>query len=101
MKNFGAERVIEPKGSLPVTAWKIDNSRELRSKEIRIAIDYITVERDSMCQICCICEHNDEKMKQKFLKFVKERGKLHNPYTGSGAIFTGTVEAVSEDWTRP
>ena len=100
MKNFGADRVIEPKGSLPVTAWKIDNSRELRSKEIRIAIDYITVERDSMCQICCICEHNDEKMKQKLLKFVNERGKLHNPYTDSGAIFTGTVEAVSEDWTR-
>lgn len=98
MKNFGASRVIEPKGSLPVSAWRIDNERKLRSKEIRIAIDYITVERDSMCQLCSICEHEDEKIKEKLLKFVSQRGKLHNPYTDSGAIFSGTVEELAEDY---
>ncbi len=97
MKNFGEKRVIEPKGALPVTAWKLDNRRELGPGEIRIAVDYIAVERDSMCQICSICEHNDEKMKARMLKFVKERGKLHNPYTDSGALLTGTIEEIAPD----
>ena len=57
MRNFGEVRVIEPKGSLPVTAWKVDNSRELKGREIRISLDYITMERDSMCQICKNNEH--------------------------------------------
>lgn len=98
MRNFGASRVIDPKGSLPVTAWKIDNDHKLRAGEIRIAVDYITVERDSMCQLCCACEHNDGKIKEKLLKFVTERGKIHNPYTDSGAVFSGTVEEIAEDY---
>lgn len=97
MKNFGADRVVEPKGSLPVTAWKVDNDYKLKSKEIRIAVDYITIERDSMCQLCIACEHDDNKIKEKILKFVKERGKIHNPYTDSGAVFSGRVEEIAED----
>ena len=88
MKNFGEKRVIEPKGSLPATAWKLDNSPELKAGEVKISLDYITIERDSMCQICSICGHNEEKMAEKIMKFVEERGKLHNPYTNSGAVFS-------------
>lgn len=95
MKNFGAGRVAEPKGSLPVTAWKLDNDRVLQPGELRIAVDYITIERDSMCQLCCSTERDDEKIRQRLMKFVSERGKIHNPYTDSGAIFSGTVEEIS------
>lgn len=98
MRNFGESRVIDPKGSLPVTAWKLDNDYKLRSGEIRITVDYITIERDSMCQLCCAYEHDDGKIKEKLLKFVSERGKIHNPYTDSGAIFSGTVDEISEDY---
>lgn len=94
MKNFGAGRVAEPKGSLPVTAWRLDNDRVLQPGEVRIAVDYITIERDSMCQLCCSTEHDDEKIRQRLMKFVSERGKIHNPYTDSGAIFSGTVEEI-------
>lgn len=100
MRYFGQNRVIEPKGSLPVTAWKVDNSRELKSREIRISLDYITIERDSMCQICSICEHDEEKMAAKVMKFVSERGKVHNPYTNSGAVFSGVIEEITDDCNR-
>ena len=31
MKNtFGINRVLEPKGAVPVTAWKLDNSKIIR-----------------------------------------------------------------------
>ena len=100
MRNFGEVRVIEPKGSLPVTAWKVDNSRELKGREIRILLDYITMERDSMCQICSICEHDTAKIAGKIMKFVNERGKIHNPYTNSGAVCSGVVEEISDDCGR-
>ncbi len=100
MKNFGENRVIEPKGSLPAAAWKLDNEEKLKAGEVKISLDYITIERDSMCQICSICGHNEQKMAEKIMKFVDERGKLHNPYTNSGAVFSGYVTEISEDCRR-
>lgn len=100
MKNFGINRVIEPKGSLPVTAWKLDNSKELNSGEVLISLDYVAIERDSMCQLCSICQHSDEEVVEKIIKMVEERGKIHNPYTNSGGICSGVIEAISEDCQR-
>ncbi|MGN0736283.1 MAG: sigma-54 interaction domain-containing protein [Anaerovoracaceae bacterium] len=95
MKNFGLGRVIEPADSLPVTAWKLDNSPELRKGEIRIRLSSIVFERENFFQLCSICENNDEKIKERIIKIVNERGKLHNPYTESSALFAGTIEEVS------
>ncbi len=100
MKNFGENRVIEPKGSLPAAAWKLDNEEKLKAGEVKISLDYITIERDSMCQICSICGNNEQKMAEKIMKFVAERGKLHNPYTNSGAVFSGYISEISEDCRR-
>ena len=84
MKYTGTKRALEPKGSLTVTAWKVDNRKELQSRELRVAIDCISMERDSLLQICSICEYDEEKIKEKIYKIIGERGKLHNPYTESG-----------------
>lgn len=97
MKNAGIDRVLEPKGSLTVTAWKVDNDRTLRAKELRIAVDQVSMERDSLLQICSICEYDEEKIKEKIFKIVRERGKLQNPYTESGGLFSGIVEEIAED----
>ena len=55
MNNFGINRVIEPENTVPVTAWKLDNSRKITPDEIRISIDRIHVEWDSFQQICTSC----------------------------------------------
>ena len=99
MKNSGIDRVLEPKGSLAVTAWKVDNDKTLRAKELRIAVDMISMERDSLLQICSISEYDEDKIKEKIFKIVRERGKLQNPYTESGGLFSGIVEEISEDLT--
>ena len=65
MKYSGTRRALEPKGSLTVTAWKVDNRKELQSRELRVAIDYISMERDSLLQICSVCEYDEEKIKEK------------------------------------
>ena len=98
MKYSGTRRALEPKGSLTVTAWKVDNRKELQSRELRVAIDYISMERDSLLQICSICEYDEEKIKEKIYKIIGERGKLHNPYTESGGLFSGIVEEIAGDF---
>ena len=95
MKNFGLERVVEPADSLPVTAWKLDNSPELRRGEIRVRLSSIVFERENFFQLCSICENDDDKIRERIIKIVNERGKLHNPYTESSALFVGTVEEIS------
>ena len=98
MKYSGTRRALEPKGSLTVTAWKVDNRKELQSRELRVAIDCISMERDSLLQICSICEYDEEKIKEKIYKIIGERGKLHNPYTESGGLFSGIVEEIAGDF---
>ncbi len=95
MKNFGLNRVIEPAGSLPVTAWKLDNDPELKKGEIRIRLSGIVLERENFFQLCSVCDNNDEKIRERIIKIVKERGKFHNPYTESSALFIGTIEETS------
>ncbi len=98
MKGFGLDRVIEPKGNVPVTAWKLDNSKKLKSKELRIAVDLIDFERGNFNQICSICQYDETKIKERILKIVNERNKLHNPYTESSGLFTGIIEEISPDF---
>ena len=94
MNNFGINRVIEPENTVPFTAWKLDNSRKITPDEIRISIDRIHVEWDSFQQICTSCGYDDSKVRARILDIIDKRGKLHNPYTGSGGIMMGTIEAI-------
>ncbi len=95
MKNFGIERVVEPKNSTPVTAWKLDNSRELKSGEIRIGIKRIVFERENLDQLYSICDYEDERTIARIFKIIEERGKLHNPYTESSGLFQGVIEEAA------
>ena len=86
MNNFGLHRVLEPAGSLPVTAWKLDNSPKLRQGEIKVGLHSIVFERENFYQLCSICEYDDKRIKERIIKIISERGKLHNPYTESSAL---------------
>lgn len=92
--NFGLDRAIEPKGAVPVTAWKLDNQTAVRPDELRISVERIHVERDSFHQICSECSYEPERVKHKIMDLVEKRGKLHNPFTNGGGILYGTVTAI-------
>jgi len=98
MKGFGLDRVVEPKGSIPVTAWKLDNSPALKSKEMKISINLIDFERGGFNQICSICDYDVNRIKERIMKIVNERGKIHNPYTGSSGLFCGVIEDIAPDF---
>lgn len=91
---FGAHRVIEPKGVLPQPAWKIDNTMEIADNEILIEVDTLNVDAASFTQIEEAEGGDVKKMARHSLGIIKERGKHHNPDTGSGGMLLGTVKEI-------
>ena len=97
MKHFGVKRVLEPKGAIPATAWKIDNSGDVRTGEIRVRLETLHIEWDNFCQICSYCGYDSTRVKARIMQIVEQRGKLHNPYTGSGGLFMGVIEQIGPE----
>lgn len=96
-KNFGLSRVLEPRGVVPSTAWKVDNNPKVGRGEARIKLERINVEWDSFQQIANSCSFDDTKVKIKIMDIVEKRGKLHNPFTGTGGILMGTIDEIAPD----
>ena len=93
---YGAQRVIEPKEVLPVSAWRIDNSRELQPDELRISVNRIHIESAGFRQICVESGNEERRIRERILDTVSKRGKLHNPITDTGGLVFGTIEEVGE-----
>lgn len=92
MKDFGLSRVVEPKNHMPVTSWKLDNSKKLKKGELRIKLRRIVFERENLGQIASLADFDVEGIKERLYNIVQKRGKLHNPYTESSGLIQGTVE---------
>jgi len=94
---YGTHRVIEPKGVLPQPAWKIDNTMEIYDNEILIDVHTLNIDSASFTQIEQETGGDEEKIAQKMLEIVSQRGKHHNPVTGSGGMLVGTVREIGKD----
>mgnify|MGYP001065611647 CR=1 FL=1 len=91
---YGTHRVIEPKGVLPQPAQKIDNTMEIYDNEVLIDVQTLNVDSASFTQIKEQAGGDVEKIKEIMLGIVAERGKHHNPVTGSGGMLIGTVAEI-------
>lgn len=91
---YGAHRVIEPKGSLPQGANRIDNTMEIYANEILVDVETLNIDSASFTQIRKQAGDDLKKIAQIMVDIVKERGKHHNPVTGSGGMFIGSVNSV-------
>lgn len=96
LDTFGISRVIEPKGAIPVTAWKISNKKEINEREIRINTKLVHMEKSSFEQICYECGYDEVRIKTKILDIIQKRGKLHNPFTDSGGMVYGTIAEIGK-----
>lgn len=97
---FGLSRVIEPKDTVPVTAWRVDNHREISTEECRISLELIHLERDCFQQFCSECGFDEAKIIAKILDLINRRGKLHNPFTNTAGQFYGTIEEMGSDFEK-
>lgn len=94
---YGTHRVIEPQGSLPQGAKKIDNDMNIYDNEILIDVAALNIDSASFTQINNACEGDEEKIKEMIMGIVNDRGKMQNPVTGSGGMLIGTVEKIGKD----
>lgn len=93
---YGTHRVIEPKGVLPQPATKICNDMTIFDNEILIDVQALNIDSASFTQIEEECHHDVEKIKNRILEIVEEKGKMQNPVTGSGGMLIGTIEKIGD-----
>ncbi len=91
---FGTHRVIEPKGSLPQPAQKIDNTMEIYDNEILIDVKTLNIDSASFTQIKEQAGGDVKKIEEIMKGIVSDRGKHHNPVTGSGGMLIGTIKEI-------
>jgi L-erythro-3,5-diaminohexanoate dehydrogenase len=93
---LGTHRVIEPASAMPQTAWKIDNTPIALENEILCDVEVLNIDSASFKQIADACERDEARIAEHIASNVRERGKQHNPVTGSGGMFIGYVLKVGE-----
>lgn len=95
-RDLGIHRVIEPSGVLPQAAWKIDNTPIAQFSETLVEVQALHIDSASFTQIANICDRNPERMKRHIMGIVEQRGKMHNPVTGSGGVLIGTISELDD-----
>ena len=96
---IGLHRVSSPAGVLPQAADRLDASPEIRRDEVRIAVERLHLDAASFRQLFDKHSGDGDAIRREVLAIVSERGKMHNPVTGSGGMLIGTVEEVGPDST--
>lgn len=91
---YGLHRVLEPAGVLPQAAWKLDVTMDPADNEIVIDVRTLNIDAASFTQIEEAEGGDVMKMARHSLDIIKERGKHHNPVTGSGGMLLGTVAEI-------
>jgi len=96
---YGLHRVISPEGVLPQTADKIDNDTDIYDNEILLDVQTLNIDSASFTQIKNEADGDEEKIKEKMMAIVAEKGKHQNPVTGSGGMLIGIVRKIGDALT--
>lgn len=101
MERFGTHRSIEPAGALPQQALKLDPRAPLTPDEIAIDVEYLNIDSASWHQLRASTGGTAEAMTARIEEIVGQRGKMHNPVTGSGGMLVGTVAELGAHRATP
>jgi len=93
---FGCHRVCDETPVLPQAAWRLDPDPHLWADEVRIEVERLNLDAASFRQLT---EHhlNADAVRAAVVGIVAERGKMHNPVTGSGGMLVGRVAEAGPD----
>ena len=101
MERFGTHRSLQPQGTLPQQAWTLDATSALTADELAIDVEYLNIDSASWHQMKTASAGDAGAMAERILSIVKERGKMHNPDTGSGGMLVGRVSELGPHRTEP
>jgi L-erythro-3,5-diaminohexanoate dehydrogenase len=92
----GSHRVVSPAGALPQAADRLDPDPDIADDEVRISVERLNLDAASYRQLHTAHGGDGDAIRAEVLAIIKQRGKMHNPVTGSGGMLIGTVEAVGK-----
>jgi L-erythro-3,5-diaminohexanoate dehydrogenase len=107
---YGAHRVVVPRGALPQPAWRLDaDFTRIFGGEVLLDVETLNVDSASFAQMVEAAQGRergeecgadgprsiDDEVAHTILRTVADRGKLHNPVTGSGGMLLGQVLQVA------
>lgn len=81
---------------LPQPAWKLDANPICLDNEMMIDVSCLNIDSASFNQLKESCEQDPVRIKERILQIVRERGKMHNPVTGSGGMLIGQIEQIGD-----
>jgi L-erythro-3,5-diaminohexanoate dehydrogenase len=90
----GLHRVLAPAGVLPQAASRLDPSPEIWPDEVRLRVERLNLDAASFRQLSEAHDGDGLAVRAEVLGIVRERGKMHNPVTGSGGMLVGVVDEV-------
>jgi L-erythro-3,5-diaminohexanoate dehydrogenase len=79
---------------LPQAAWRLDPDPAIAEDEVLVAAERLNLDAASYRQLADKHGGDGAAIRAEVLAIVEQRGKMHNPVTGSGGMLVGTVEAV-------
>lgn len=91
---YGLRRVVGPEGAMPQAAERLNPSLLLADDELEIDVDHLNVDSASFEQIKQEANALPSLIAARIRDIVADRGKLHNPVTGSGGMLVGRVRRV-------
>jgi L-erythro-3,5-diaminohexanoate dehydrogenase len=96
LSEYGLHRVVGEVGVLPQRAQRLDPALPIRDHELLIDVEALNVDAASFEQIRRQASGDSDQIAEAILSIVRNRGKLHNPITGSGGMLMGRVREVGE-----
>lgn len=91
---YGTHRSLDPPGTLPQLARRLDPSPRPLENEIAVRVRALLIDSASFRELRRTEEQTGESVAGQVLRIVRERGKMENPVTGSGGVFLGEVAEV-------
>src|SRR5581483_392992 len=91
---IGLHRVVSPAGALPQAAWALDPSPELYDDEVRLRVERLNLDAASLRQLREEHGGDGAAIRLAVAGIIEQRGKMHNPVTGSGGMLLGVVDEV-------
>ncbi len=81
---------------MPQSAWQLDNTPVALDNEILCDVEVLNIDSASFKQIADECCRDADRIAAHITAIVAQRGKQHNPVTGSGGMFVGCVREVGQ-----
>jgi L-erythro-3,5-diaminohexanoate dehydrogenase len=92
---------MDPPGVLPQAARVVDNSLPIHPTEILVDVEMLNIDAASFTQMKEAAAGDPDRIAAIIMDTVRQRGKQHNPVTGSGGMLVGRVREVGADYRGP